>query len=50
MVQRDAEVVIRMLENVQQKTIRPIIEKFATKGTITYTDEYDIYNQLNDWG
>ncbi|MCO1336732.1 IS1595 family transposase [Microbulbifer sp. OS29] len=50
MIQRGGEVVIRMLENVQQKTIRPIIEKYVAKGTTTYTDEYDIYSQLNNWG
>ena len=50
MIQRGGEVVIRMLENVKQATIKPIIEKFVMPGTITYTDEYDIYNRLSDWG
>jgi len=39
-----------MLENVKQTTIKPIIEKFVMPGTMTYTDEYDIYNRLDDWG
>ena len=33
-------VVIRMLENVQQATIRPLIEQFIAPGTCVYTDEY----------
>lgn len=39
-----------MLENVKQKTIRPIIEKVVTKGSLIYTDEYNIYNRLEQWG
>ena len=50
MIQRGGEVVIRMLENVKQVTIQPIIEQFVMPGTMTYTDEYDIYDRLNDWG
>ena len=42
--------VIRMLENVQQKTIKPLFEKFVTTTTLVYTDEYNIYNRLTDWG
>ncbi len=50
MIQRGGEVVIRMLENVKQVTIKPVIEQFVEKGTTTYTDEYDIYDRLNEWG
>jgi transposase-like protein len=50
MIQRGGEVVIRMLENVKQATIKSVIEKFVMPGTITYTDEYAIYNRLNEWG
>ena len=50
MIERSGDVVIRMLANVQQKTIEPIIKKFVSPGSITYTDEYDIYNELNAWG
>jgi len=39
-----------MLENVQQKTIKPLFEKFVTTTTLVYTDEYNIYNRLTDWG
>ena len=31
-----------MLANVQQKTIQPIIHARVAKGTLIYTDEYDI--------
>ena len=39
-----------MLPNVQQKTIKPIIEEVVTKGSQLYTDEYDIYARLPVWG
>ena len=39
-----------MLANVQQVTIKPIIEKFISKGTLIYTDEYNIYERLPAWG
>ena len=41
---------MRMLANVQQKTIQPILEAAITLRTIVYTDEYDIYSRLTDWG
>lgn len=50
MIQRGGEVVIRMLANVQQKTIQPIIQATVSPGTLIYTDEYDIYSRLKDWG
>ena len=50
MVQRGGEVVIRMLSNVQQTTIQPIIGQFVSMGSTTYTDEYDSYNRLGEWG
>ena len=50
MLQRAGEVVIRMLENVKQMTIGPLIDQTIAKGTLVYTDEYDIYRRLNDWG
>ena len=39
-----------MLSNVQQATIRPIIEATVTPGSLIYTDEYDIYARLTAWG
>ncbi len=50
MIERGGRVVIRMLENVQQKTIAPLIAKFIAPGTLVYTDEYDIYARLPEWG
>ena len=39
-----------MLPNVQQTTIMPIITKTVEPGSIMFTDEYNIYNRLPDWG
>ena len=50
MVQRGGAVIIRMLENVQQATIKPLIQKYIAPGSQINTDEYSIYNQLADWG
>ena len=49
-IQRGGEVVIRLLENVKQVTIKPIIEITVSAGTQIYTDEYDIYARLANWG
>ena len=46
MLQRGGEVVIRMLENVKQVTIGPLIERTIAEGSTVYTDEYDIYSRL----
>lgn len=50
MIERGGQVVLQMLENVQQKTIRPLIQATITPGTLVYTDEYDIYARLSEWG
>ena len=50
MIQRCGQVVIQMLPNVQQATIEPLIKATVQPGTLVYTDEYAIYNQLNEWG
>jgi transposase len=50
MIQRGGEVIIRMVENVQQITIKPFIEAAIAPGTCIYTDEYDIYSRLEQWG
>jgi len=50
MIQRGGEVVIHMLENVQQKTIEPIIKATIAKATLVHTDEYNIYARLEEWG
>ena len=50
MIQRSGAVVIRMLANVKQKTIEPIIKSTVESNTLIYTDEYNIYFRLTDWG
>jgi len=50
MIQRGGQVVIRMLENVQQVTIKPLIQQTIQAGSLIYTDEYTIYARLPHWG
>lgn len=50
MIQRDGQVVIRMLADVRQATIAPLIKRTIAPGSTVYTDEYDIYARLEEWG
>ena len=50
LLQRTGEVVIRMLPNVQQVTIKPVLMQLIQPGSLLYTDEYDIYTRLDEWG
>ncbi|MCY7350172.1 MAG: IS1595 family transposase [Cytophagaceae bacterium] len=50
MVERGGSVCLRVLPNVKQKTIRPVIDGCAASGSLINTDEYNIYNKLVDWG
>ena len=50
LLQRTGEVVIRMLPNVQQVTIKPLVTQMIPAGSRLYTDEYDIYTRLEEWG
>ncbi len=50
LIQRGGQVVLRMLANVQQATIKPIITAAVTPGTLVHTDEYSIYARLPAWG
>ena len=50
MIQRDGEVVIRMLANVKQATIKPLIKATIAVGSLIYTDEYAIYTPVTKWG
>lgn len=50
LLQRNGEVVIRMLPNVQQMTIQPVITSVVTPGSLIYADEYNIYDKLPTWG
>jgi len=50
MIQRGGQVVIRMLADVKQRTIGPLIKAAIAPGTTVFTDEYDIYARLPAWG
>src|SRR4051794_6407650 len=50
LIRRGGQVVLRMLANVQQRTIEPIIGATVARNTLVYTDEYDIYARLEEWG
>lgn len=50
LIQRDGDVVLNMLPNVQQTTIKPIIMETVEPGSIMFTDEYGIYKRLPEWG
>jgi transposase-like protein len=50
LLQRTGEVVIQMLPNVQQVTIKPLLTQTIQPGSLLYTDEYDIYTRLAEWG
>jgi transposase len=43
-------VILHMLPNVQQATIKPIITQAVAPGTLINTDEYDIDARLPAWG
>lgn len=50
MIERSGLIVVKMLDNVQQRTISPVIQSTIASGSIVYTDEYDIYDRLSTWG
>jgi transposase len=50
MIQRGGQIVIRMLADVKQPTIGPLIKRTIVPGTKVFTDEYDIYARLPQWG
>jgi transposase len=50
MIQRGGEVVMRMLANVQPRTIKPLIQATMAPGTCMDTDAYDMYSRLEQWG
>jgi len=50
LIQRNGEVFIQMMPNVQQVTIKPVITKVVKPGSLIYTDEYNIYARLTEWG
>src|SRR3954464_4035627 len=50
LIQRGGRGGLRMLANVQQRTIEPIIGATVARDTLVHTDEYDIYARLEEWG
>jgi transposase len=50
MIQRGGQVVIRMLADVEQVTIGPLIKRAIAPGATVFTDEYDICARLPQWG
>ena len=50
MIQRGGLIAIRMLADVKQRTIGPLIKATIAPGSTVYTDEYDIYSRLSQWG
>jgi hypothetical protein len=50
MIQRGCQVVIRILSDVKQRTIKPVITETITPGATVMTEEYDIYAKLPEWG
>ena len=50
LIQRGGQVVLHMLANVQQATIKPGITAAVAPGTLVHTDEYSIYARLPAWG
>ena len=50
LIQRGGQVVLRMLADVRQKTIQPVIEAAVAKGALVHTDEYGVHARLPAWG
>lgn len=50
MIQRTGQLILEMLPNVQMKTIQPLIQAHVQPGTLIYTDDYNIYARLHEWG
>jgi transposase-like protein len=50
MIRRGGEVVIRMPADVKQEAIGPRIQRTIARGALAFTDEYDIYARLPQWG
>jgi len=50
MIQRGGDVVSRRLENVQQVTIKPLLQAPIAPGPCVYTAAYAISNRWGPWG
>src|ERR671926_931473 len=49
-IQRGGQVVLHMLADVRQATIRPVIAAAVAEGARVHTDEYASYARLEAWG
>jgi len=51
LIQRNGEVIIKLLANGQQDSIKPIIHKVVAVDAESqvFTDKYNIYNRLTEW-
>lgn len=50
MIQRGGDIAIRMLADVKQRTIGPLVRETITEGSVVDTDEHDLYARLPRWG
>ncbi|MCB1808360.1 MAG: transposase, partial [Candidatus Competibacteraceae bacterium] len=50
LIERGGQVVLRLLADVKQTTIKPVIDAVVAPGSLIYSDEYTIYNRLRYWG
>ena len=50
LIQRGGQVILRMLSDVRQRTIEPVITGAVAAGSLVHTDEYAIYTHLPAWG
>ncbi len=50
MIQRGGPVVVCLLADVKQVTIKTVVTATIASGTLVYTDEYAIYSRLEEWG
>jgi transposase len=50
LIERGGDVVIRLMADVKQATIEPVIKATIEAGSQVMTDEYDIYGRLRSWG
>ncbi len=48
--ERHGKVSVKAVANVQRSTVMPLIAKNVERKTIIYTDEYSVYNTLEDAG
>ena len=46
MVERGGNLIAQTVDNVQSKTIMPIVDANIEKGTQVHTDEFNVYNPL----